>query len=487
MPVVIHHPGGQYVFNFASIANLTVNFDTGSGNFSSFSIPIGSTEFSSFFSALGQVEFESYLSPLLLNDLQTIDPVATGIGPTVPTPTNEIAFHIYFPNTPAPAAGYPVVIFGHGFGDSSIGGPTVVAPVLAQSGFATIAINAVGSGYGPQSNIVLTDNSNNSTTLSLGGRGIDLTGDGVIGSTDGCEILTPLPIGLRDCIRQTVVDLMQLVRVVQSTPGLDAGHIYYAGQSFGSIYGTVLNAVEPSIRAAALNVGGGSIVDIVRWSPEFASTADTILTTQIPPLLPAGTVFDDHFPFRDQPVSMNSPINSQTQWDLELIEWLDNSGDPIPFAPHLNRSTLPGVAAKPVLFQIAQGDMTVPNPASSDLILDAGGASSTWMFLANLAQQNFPGQLPADPHTFLTPLSETSSGGISAPTLGGLVIGLTAQEQIAGFLAADGATIPDLSKTAAGAYFAMPNPLPENPGFNSSAEKAQTEVCVTGRPAIRCR
>jgi hypothetical protein len=477
MPVVVHHPDGQYTFPFSNIAKLGVNFDTGSGNFSSFSLPIGSTEFSFFFSGLGSISFGSYLSPLLLTVDQTIDPIATGIGPTVPTPANEVAFHVYLPNTPEPAAGYPVVIFGHGFGDSSIGGPTVVAPVLAQAGFATVAINAVGSGFGPQSNLVITDNSGNNTTVLLGGRGIDLTGGGTIGPTDGCEILTPLPIGLRDCIRQTVVDLMQLVRVIQAgvdvngdgQADLDPGHIYYAGQSFGSIYGTVLNAVEPSIRAAALNVGGGSVADIVRWSPGFSDTASTILTSQIPPLLPPGTPFSDNFPFRDQPVSINTPANSATQYYMELIEWLDNSGDPIPFAPHLHRATLAGVSAKPVLYQIARGDMTVPNPASSDWILDAGGANATWMFRADLVQQAFPGLLPEDPHTFLTPLSE-SNGTISLPSLTGLVIGTTAQGQIAGFFASDGATIPDLTQTAVGAYFEKPNPLPEDLGFSQTPQ-----------------
>jgi fermentation-respiration switch protein FrsA (DUF1100 family) len=471
MPVVVHHPDGQYVFNFANIASLGVNFDTGSGNFDGFSLPVA--QYSFLFSGLGRVAFLSYLSPLLLNAQQTINGTPTGVDVTVPTPANEIAFHVYLPNTPEPPNGYPVVIFGHGFGDSSIGAPTVVSPALAQAGFATIAVNAVGHGFGPKSNVVLTDNSGNSTTVLLGGRGLDLNGDGTIDSTEGCEILTPLPIGLRDCIRQTVVDLTQLVRVIQAgldvdgdgAPDLDPGHIYYAGQSFGSIYGTVFNAVEPAVRAAALNVGGGSIVDIVRWSPGFSGTAATILTSQNPPLLPPGTPFSDNFPFRDQPVSINGPGNSDTQYYLELIEWLDNSGDPIPFAPHLARSTLPGVPAKSILFQIARGDMTVPNPASSDLILAAGMASSTWMYRFDLAKMAFPGQLASDPHTFLTPFSEAGNGTVTAPTVPALLIGLAAQGQMSGFLASDGASIPDLTQTLVGSYFEIPKPLPEDLGF----------------------
>ncbi|HEY3838469.1 MAG TPA: Ig-like domain-containing protein, partial [Bryobacteraceae bacterium] len=297
MPVVTHHPDGQYVFNFSTLSNLAVNFDTGSGNFTGFSLPLNSPTYSLLFGGLGRIAFGSYLSPLVLNSQLTIDPSPTGAEVALPTPLNEINFHVYLPNTPPPSNGYPVVIFGHGFGDSSIGAPTVVAPALANAGFATIAINAFGHGFGPQSNLVLTDSSGNSTTIPLGGRGVNLAGQGMIGPTDGCVILSPVPVGLRDCLRQTVVDLLQLVRVIQGgldldgdgVPDLDGTRIYYVGQSYGAIYGTVLNAVEPGIRAAVLNVGGGSVADIERWSPGFSDTAAATLTSQNPPLLPAGT------------------------------------------------------------------------------------------------------------------------------------------------------------------------------------------------------
>src|SRR5581483_8300713 len=118
---------------------------------------------------------------------------------------------------------------------------------------------------------------------------------------------------------------------------LDPHRIYYVGQSFGSMYGTIFNAVEPALRAAVLNVGGGSVTDIVRWSPEFSDVASAILTSQNPPLLPVGTPFVDNFPFRDQPVRLNDPGASETQYYMELIDWLGMPGDPISFAPHLAR------------------------------------------------------------------------------------------------------------------------------------------------------
>jgi pimeloyl-ACP methyl ester carboxylesterase len=95
---------------------------------------------------------------------------------------NEITSTCFCRQRRRAPAGYPVVIFGHGFGDSQWGGPTAVAPTLAQAGFATIAINAVGHGFGPQSQVIITDPSGNVTTLTAGGRGVDLNGDGQIRS-----------------------------------------------------------------------------------------------------------------------------------------------------------------------------------------------------------------------------------------------------------------------------------------------------------------
>jgi hypothetical protein len=226
-----------------------------------------------------------------------------------------------------------------------------------------------------------------------------------------------------------------------------------------------VNAVEPALRAAVLNVGGGSVVDIVRWSPGFASTAASILTSQNPPLLPPGTAFIDNFPFPDQPVSINVPGASQTQYYLELIEWLDNQGDPITFAPHLARSTLPGVAAKSILFQMARADRTVPNPTSSALISAAGMASSTWMYRHDLALAAFPGMLPLDPHPYLALFLGTSGGAVTLPSVPALLIGLATQNQVAGFLSSDGALIPDMNQIFPGPYFEIPAMLPNDLGF----------------------
>ena len=53
------------------------------------------------------------------------------------------------------------------------------------------------------------------------------------------------------------------------------------------------------------------------------------LSSQTPPLL---AVFKDTYPFRDQPVKINEvSAVSEAQNFLELLEWLQNQGDPIAF------------------------------------------------------------------------------------------------------------------------------------------------------------
>ena len=70
-----------------------------------------------------------------------------------------VQFHALLPATPKPSSGYPVVIYGHGLGDSQYGGPSAVAPVMVSSGFAMISINAVGHGYGPESAVIVNPES----------------------------------------------------------------------------------------------------------------------------------------------------------------------------------------------------------------------------------------------------------------------------------------------------------------------------------------
>jgi hypothetical protein len=93
--------------------------------------------------------------------------------------------------------------------------------------------------------------------LSAGGRGVDLNASGTIDSFEGLIATgAQLDIAARDGVQQTVVDLMQVVRMIQGevdvdntgSASLDANLVYMFGQSLGGVIGTVFMGIEPISR-----------------------------------------------------------------------------------------------------------------------------------------------------------------------------------------------------------------------------------------------
>ncbi len=425
---------------------------------------------------IGAIGFGSFASPNFLNSQQVIPWTPTAQQVAVPGGLNIITYHVFLPSTAKPATGYPVVIYGHGFGDSQWGGPTASAPTLAQAGFATIAINAVGHGFGPLSQVIITDPAGKVTTLNAGGRSVDLNGDGQFGAYEGCLAADPAQVALRDCLRQTALDLSGLVLQIQrgldfdgdGQPDLDASKIYYVGESLGSMYGTIFSAIEPGVRASVLNVGGGTVEDIVRWSDSYHSLAAALLGSRTPSLLNEGADFNDNYVFPYQPVKLNNvPGAIAIQNAFELYEWFQSTGDPVYFAPHLADSMLPGVPFKKILFQFARLDLTMPNMATTRLI-KAANHPATWEYRHDLALADGL-TLPQDPHPFLALFIGISGGTVNFPSLAGIYIGLAAQQQVAGFFSTDGQTAPDpntfLPSLIPQGLFQIPGSLPEDNGY----------------------
>jgi hypothetical protein len=402
---------------------------------------------------------------------------ADAIIPAAPTRTSvpvqgseDLYFNLFIPAGPRPSSGWPVAIFGHGFGDSKQGGPYAVASVLASSGIATISINVVGHGFGPQGTLTVTAGAN-TVVLSAGGRGVDLNGDGKIDSTEGSTTLPVGPfaaIGSRDGLQQTVADLMQLVRAIQGgidtsgggLPDLDASRVYYFGQSFGGIYGTIFLGIESDIKAGVPNVPGGSITDIVRMGG-FRPLLAQLLSLRSPSLLNAlpPNFFNDNKPLRDEAPLVNTvpgAIAIQTVEDNSI--WLGQSGDPVAWAPFIRKSPLPGNAPKRVIIQFARGDQTVPNPTATALIRSGDLADRATFFRNDVAAPLGLGF--SNPHAFLTALPKIAA--------------LEGQLQIAAFLASDGALTldPDSFAPALGVPPSVPSlfetpvvTLPEDLGF----------------------
>jgi hypothetical protein len=421
--------------------------------------------------AFGKYQSPDYRDPIG----NFMPPVPTATGVPHAQGTADIYFNLFLPAGPKPPGGWPVAIFGHGFTDNKNNGPFAVAAVMAANGIATIAINVAGHGRGPGSTLtVLT--TTGPVVFPAGGRGVDQNGDGVIDSTEGVNALPPQTIiNSRDGLRQTVVDLMQLVRVIEvgmdvdgnGSVDLDPARIYYFGQSFGGIYGTILLALEPSVRAGVPNVAGGPIIETARLSPVFRPMVGLSLFQRIPSLLndgppnPATATFPfiENMPLRNQPPVTNTvPGAIAIQQVIEHTEWVSQSGNAVAYGPHLRKDPLDGMLPKSVLFQFARGDQTVPNPTTTAILRAGDLADRTSFFRNDLAFAADP-NFPKNPHTFLTNLS-------ALPVFVNVTLtALAAQQQIASFFASNGTAVID--PDGARPFFEVPiaGLLPEDLAF----------------------
>jgi Bacterial Ig-like domain len=440
--------GERTVFPLASVSSVTWLRQVGTAAVPSSFTP--GALFLPLLSGVGTVAFGSYQSPDYENAAKIIPQVGTLTGTPAPQGTNTIQFSLFLPAGTPPAGGWPVTVFGHGFTDWKNGAPPVVAGTLARNGIATIAINVVGHGGGPRGTYTVNRVSQPPVTLPLGGRGIDQDGNGVIDSTEGVNAVAPYTlITNRDGLRQTAIDIMQLVKVLQAgvdvdgngTDELSSSRIYYSGQSFGGIYGAQLMGLEPDFRAGVLNVPGGPIIEIARLSPSFRILVGLALLGRTPSLYNATPNagfdnFHENIPLRNLPPVTATPDETAIQRAIDRSEWAQQAGNPAAYAPYI---------AAPVIVQFARGDKTVPNPTTSAILRACGCADRATLFRNDLAFALNPA-VAKNPHAFITNVA-----GAGAP------YALAAQQQLATFLASDGATTID--PDGPGPFFETPTSM----------------------------
>jgi len=335
----------------------------------------------------GEYAFGSFRSPSWLTGDRVIPATPTKDGTPKIQGAETVAFTLILPSSTKPAGGYPVAIFGPGITRSKFD-LFLAADENASRGIATFAIDPVGHGFGPRSEIAVS--STPPARFTAHGRGIDLDRDGEITNREGAQAPGqphPLaPVGLRDGLRQTALDNMALVRAIGRGVDVDRdgsedlrreGITYYA-QSLGGIYGTMLMATDPELNTAVLNVPGGPILEIARLSPSFRDVVATELKNRVPGLLNGGREgFTESTPLFGEP-----PITKPAQGAVPIQEvgastnWINRSGSPESFAPQLK------AAGKNVIYQFAFGDQTVPNPTSAT-IMRAGGLQEQTTFYRN--------------------------------------------------------------------------------------------------------
>jgi len=466
--------GERTVFAKGAVSSIVFNQeDSTAPTFTQFNVDLSLLDLVP--SSVGTIAFGKYKSP----DYQ----IAPAVLPDLPTRSGvpqaqqiaDIYFTLYLPASAKPATGWPVAIFGHGGGGDKNVVPVRVASIMAANGIATIAINSVGHGGGPLGTLVVTAGST-SVTLPAGGRTVDVNGDGVFDSQEGFTATSPKIIILaRDGRRQSTVDLMQLVRVIQvgvdvdgdGIPDLDPTRVYYFGSSLGGTGGVILLAVEPDVHAGVPVVFGGHTVDQVRLSPlgdrDFLGS---LLYARTPSLLNAGPPdlvngifpFNDNLPLRNQPPVINTVAGAiEIQELVSRMRWVQMSGDPAGNAPYLRKEPLAGASAKSVIMQFAKGDKTQPNPVSTATLRAGQLADRTTYFRNDLAFAANP-NFDKNPHGFLLRVTPDWDPAVIA-------VAKQAQTQIAMFFSSDERMVVD--PDGAGLLFEVPiaGPLPEDLNF----------------------
>jgi pimeloyl-ACP methyl ester carboxylesterase len=349
-----------------------------------------------------------------------------------------------------------------------------VAASMAARGIAVLTINAVANGGGPLGTIRITASGMTPVVIPAGGRTTDPNNTGTFDAIRESSALPPYSLlSYSDSMRQTVVDLMQLVRVIETggmdydgdgSSDLDAARIYYFGHSWGAMYGSVLLGVEPNIRAGVLSNGGGGIGIVSGLSPISRQFAGSALAARVPSLSNVTPMtaplwgFDANTPLRNQPVVINTvPGAAAIQEYSERGEWAQQGGAPVAFASYIRKDPLAGANPKPVIVQFGKGDQNVPNPTQTNLVRAGDLADVTTFYRTDLAVAVTP-TVPKNPHNVLTSAFTGAQPIVRS-------YGRALQNQIAEFFASDGATINDPDGTNLIFETPIVPPLPEELNF----------------------
>lgn len=288
------------------------------------------------------------------NPLGTSDAIrGAWTDPYAPTPIRDELVEVlaFVPAAPAPAAGYPVVVFGHGLGARKETA-FAIAPQLAAQGFMTAAIDLVGHGS----------------------RAVRISNDAAAGCGDAAQpstapqcfapFLSPDLAATRDSIRQSALDMLALISDLRAcgttacdaaVPGfrVDAGSIEYLGQSLGGIIGSIVVAVSPDVQASVLNVSGVGWVDIF----ENTDTLE-IRCTLVNGLIAAGVVTGDVWTGGSTGLCLTDDWKTQPGYQqfAAIARWVLGPAEPASFTPML--------ALERFLLQEVVGDQVIPNLAT---------------------------------------------------------------------------------------------------------------------------
>lgn len=351
----------------------------------------------------------------------------------------------------ATAPQLPVVIFQHGLGSQKEAG-FFIANTLAGAGYATVLMDLPFHGARASD---LVNNTTGAPCPAAQPENVVCAADGTCtGGCDGAQdpsgtgFLSANVFAARDNFRQSTIDQLTLIRLIEteSMPGgplanLDGTDISYAGQSLGGITGGNLAAYASQLGAAALNVPGGGLVNILlNTTPRISAPLFAALTQSgvCTPILSGMTVVgcEDTAGFRQ--------FTTIAQWALDPGDPLANSIGVINA-----RGMVPALGADKVLIQMVVPDLVVPNSTTIALGesygFDPNNNTGTSHFQTyDYSDMNsLPNPSPAGSgcHAFLLQPTAGCQDDVADGLFGTLCATFGAQQQVARFIATGGATV----------------------------------------------
>jgi hypothetical protein len=264
-----------------------------------------------------------------------------------------------------PAEGFPVIVAAHGLGGTR-NNLLAIANELARGGFVTIGIDDVAHGARRGARDLV----NNYVGTYRGPDG--LPDRDQIGGLDFFAGFIDL-LAIRDNLRQTVLDHVSLIRLVQRGGSglepiepalgdklrLDPTRVFWTGGSFGGIMGATTVAIEPELRAAALQVPGGGFMHLlITQSPQMGGVVNTLIRTA----------------YRLDAAELDETEKLDAFHPLANIAGtVIESGDPLAFAPEVFGKPRP--RSPNVLLTYALDDEVLPNEATHALVRAMGLAT----------------------------------------------------------------------------------------------------------------
>ncbi len=299
--------------------------------------------------------------------------------------TLTIPFTLTTPRTPPPPTGFPLVLYGHGLGETHEGFLRTAAAPLGSRGVAVIGLDPPLQGTRNQSGL---DDRTLIVNLSVGNI-----------------------VGGREVLRQGVLDYLQLARAVADPAFLipaelapdgaavafDPTRLGFFGHSEGAQIGALLLPLTPALGPAVMSAGGGGAaitmlalkldeLDVSATVAEFLGVdlererwalGHPIVTAVIQPLLDAAD------PLHLARHLIHEPLPDNRPHDLVMLEGLLDQLTP-PASTEALASAIGLPIAEPVAREISgltqQGIAPVTLPASANLT-EVNGYSPTGALL----------------------------------------------------------------------------------------------------------